>query len=282
MKDVFIRPFLKWPGRKYNILAILQQYISLYEKKCHTLVEPFIGSGAVFLNTNYKNYYLADCNEDLINLYLYLTKDGDKFIKNCLKFFVDGNNCENKYYELRERFNNSSASLSKAAIFLYLNRHGYNGLCRYNSKGEYNVPFGRYTKINLPLENMIAFNKKSKEVNLTIVCQDFTECFKQIEPRSLIYCDPPYVPLSASASFTKYAKNDFGMSEQKKLVALVTEANKNRIDCIISNHDIAITRKLYDQATRIISFEVKRAISCKAKQRNLVKELLAIYDCKKL
>ena len=156
MTEVFVRPFLKWPGRKYNVLTTLDKYFTQFAH-CTGLAEPFMGSGTIFLNTNFKNYYLADCNQDLINLYLYLVNDGEKFIKLCSKYFRAENNSQQQYYDLRDQFNDLDTSAQKAALFLYLNRHGYNGLCRYNNKGGYNVPFGRYTTVNLPLDGLLSF-----------------------------------------------------------------------------------------------------------------------------
>ena len=114
------------------------------------------------------------------------------------------------------------------------------------------------------------------------MCQDFTDCFNNIKNNFLVYCDPPYVPISDTASFTKYAKTDFNLDQQKMLVNLVNQARNNKISSLVSNHDLAITRQLYKNATEIVSFDVRRAISCKADNRKNVKELLAIYDCKKL
>lgn len=272
----YIRPFLKWPGRKYNILPLLNKYISEFSHH-NTLVEPFVGSASVFLNTSYKKYYLTDVNPDLINLYLYLVKDSEKFIKKCQKYFVAENNNPERYYELRDVFNNQTRQCAeKAAIFLYLNRHGYNGLCRYNNNGKYNVPFGDYKTVVLPINSMKFFSEKAGSKNVVIECQDFKECFKKIKSNSLIYCDPPYVPLSITASFTKYAKNDFQLSDQECLVQLVKEAAKNNCSSIISNHDLDITRELYC-GSQIVSFDVQRNISCKVSNRGVVKEILAIY-----
>ncbi len=272
----YIRPFLKWPGRKYNILPLLNKYISEFSHH-NTLVEPFVGSASVFLNTSYKKYYLTDVNPDLINLYLYLVKDSEKFIKKCQKYFVAENNNPERYYELRDVFNNQTRQCAeKAAIFLYLNRHGYNGLCRYNNKGKYNVPFGDYKTVVLPINSMKFFSEKAGSKNVMIECQDFKDCFKKVKSNSLIYCDPPYVPLSITASFTKYAKNDFQLSDQECLVQLVKEAAKNNCSSIISNHDLDITRELYC-GSQIVSFDVQRNISCKVSNRGVVKEILAIY-----
>lgn len=270
------RPFLKWPGRKYVISSNIIKHFPIGDN-IDTLVEPFLGSGAIYLNTNYKNYYLSDNNPDLINLYMYLINEGEKFIKYCSKLFIDENNNSQKYYELRDIFNNTKSLRKKSAVFLYLNRHGYNGLCRYNSKGGYNVPFGSYTKVKLPAQEMQLFFEKSMSVNLTLKCSDFTECLGNVTSNSIVYCDPPYVPISASSSFTMYNKHNFNYSNQQQLVDMIKQLKENGVSSCISNHDLDITRKLYKDS-RIVSFKVKRLISCKSQQRKYVKELLAIYD----
>lgn len=272
-----IRPFLKWPGRKYSIIHYITNHLPSSAERS-TLVEPFLGSAAVFLNTNYSNYLLNDNNPDLISLYQYLTKEQDKFIKYCAKFFVDENNDRDRYYELREKFNSSNNQRTKAALFLYLNKHGFNGLCRYNSSGIYNVPFGSFKKINLPHDNMKRFYEKANAVKLKLSCTDFKDCLKQVTSEAVVYCDPPYVPISSSSSFTKYSITDFTMDNQLQLVEFIRDLCKQQnISGIISNSDTKMTRELYHDA-KIVSFKVRRSISSNSDTRQYVKELLAIYN----
>lgn len=271
-----IRPFLKWPGRKYQVIDNILLHLKC-PSKVDTLVEPFVGSAAVFLNTNYKNYILNDNNPDLINLYLYLINEGEKFIKYTAKLFISENNSKDKYYELRDKFNNTRSERLKSAVFLYLNRHGFNGLCRYNNKGEYNVPFGLFNKVNLPHKSLLDFYNKAKTVNITINCLDYSELLNNLNNHAIIYCDPPYVPISSSSSFTKYSKVDFNISQQQDLVSIIRKLKQNGFSSYISNHDLTATRKLYHDS-KIVSFNVKRMISCKTQERKYVKELLAIYE----
>lgn len=138
-----IRPFLKWPGGKFRLIDRIRDYLP----KGQQLIEPFLGSAAVFLNTNYDHYLLNDKNWDVISLYRILQKEGHHFIEACRPMFSKKNNTDKRYYFLRKHFNQCQDLQERAALFLYLNRHGYNGLCRYNArKGEFNVPFGRYKK----------------------------------------------------------------------------------------------------------------------------------------
>ena len=150
-----IRPFLKWAGNKYHCL----HHILSLLPKTNRLIEPFTGSGAIFVNTNYPNYLLAEANQDLIHLFHYLQQEGEPFINYCQTLFCSENNSETKYYMLRENFNLSQDPRTRAVLFLYLNRHGYNGLCRYNQQNVYNVPFGRYKKPYFPRQEMQFFHQ---------------------------------------------------------------------------------------------------------------------------
>lgn len=265
-----IKPFLKWAGGKFkSVETILNVFPS-----AKRLIEPFTGSGAIFVNADYPNYLLAEINNDLVILFNYLQKEGSEFINYCADFFSAENNCENKYYLLREEFNQSSDQRQRAALFLYLNRHGYNGLCRYNQSGLYNVPFGRYNKPYFPLLEMNHFYQKSKKAKF--IKADFRHTFSQAKPGDLIYCDPPYVPLSPSANFSGYTDKKFSEQDQIDLANLAMESTKQGITVIISNHDTPFTRHQYRQS-EIISFPVMRHISCHADKREQAQELVAIF-----
>jgi DNA adenine methylase len=153
-----MKPFLKWAGGKYRLVDLIKSTLP----KGNRLIEPFVGSGALFLNTEYSANLLADSNPDLINLFKFLQKEGQAFIGYCQQLFVPENNTEPAFYKLREEFNATNDLRRKAALFVYLNRHCFNGLCRYNSKGGFNVPYGRYTKPALPENEMFYFYEKSQ------------------------------------------------------------------------------------------------------------------------
>lgn len=265
-----IRPFLKWPGNKYrcldNILAVLP--------KGNRLIEPFAGSAAVSMNTNYPEYLLAEDNYDLINLFHCLKQEGNEFINYCKQFFTGVNNCAAQYYLKREEFNHCQEPKQRAAIFLYLNRHGYNGLCRYNQRGIYNVPFGRHKAPYFPLVEMQHFYKKSQQT--TFIHNDFRETFKKALPGDVIYCDPPYAPLSQGTNFSAYTGNKFGEQEQIALAKLAIDYANQGITVIISNHDTIFVRHHY-RHSEIRSFPVRRSISCHANNRRNVTELVAIF-----
>ena len=153
-----MKPFIKWAGGKHRLVPQIQALLPTGQR----LVEPFVGSGAVWLNTSYPEARLADANRDLILLYQTLQQHGATFIDYCRQLFVNENNDAERYYGLRDRFNGSRDPWEKSALFLYLNRHGYNGLCRYNASGGFNVPFGRYRHPYFPQEEMSYFYQKSQ------------------------------------------------------------------------------------------------------------------------
>lgn len=265
------RPFLKWAGNKYRCLDYILPKLPAGKR----LIEPFSGSGALFLNTNYPEYLLAEKNPDLINLYKQIQKGKMHFIEQCAQFFSDDTNSSDVYYRNREKFNQSTDAHLRAVLFLYLNRHGYNGLCRYNKKGHWNVPFGSFEKPYFPHQELMHFQLKSQTANF--IHSDFKATFNQAKHGDIIYCDPPYVPLSATASFTSYTGGYFTDKDQRELADLALTHSQQGITVIISNHDLAYTRRLYAQAD-IISFPVQRSISCKGDRRETVQELLAIYQ----
>ena len=161
-----------------------------------------------------------------------------------------------------------------------MNRHGYNGLCRYNKSGGFNVPFGKYKKPYFPEQELNFFADKAQSA--TFVCEGYRETFARVTTGDVVYCDPPYVPLSKTASFTSYAGNGFGLDEQADLANAAEEVTteQQKVTVLISNHDTIWTRKIYEHANRIKSIKVARTISQKATTRKKVGELLALYRSK--
>ncbi len=267
-----VKPFLKWPGGKYRILDRIQQHLGEGKR----LVEPFVGSGAVFLNCNYDKYLLADTNPDLIGLYQHLQQEGEQFIDYCRTFFKTKNNNEQRYYHYRKQFNETSDTRLKSALFLYLNRHCYNGLCRYNSSNEFNTPFGRYTNPYFPESELFAFHAAAKKARF--IHAGFVETMKKTKAGDVVYCDPPYTPLSKTANFTDYFAGGFAWAEQIKLAEWAEKLSKKGIPVIISNHDTDNTRTLYNEAgARTEGFLVRRTISCDIRNRNEIGEILAVF-----
>lgn len=271
MSVIDVKPFLKWAGGKSKLVPFIDKVLP-YERK--RLIEPFAGSSALSLALDFEEYYLNDINSDLINTYQIIKEHGHEFIDYAKSFFSDKNNQESQFYQLREKFNHTDNNAEKSALFIYLNRHAFNGLCRYNSKGLFNAPFGRYKKPYFPENELIGFFLKSSRIQL--FNQDYKLMFDDLNCDDIIYCDPPYMPLSQTSSFVAYAQNGFDYQEQINLVQLA-ESNCHRVQMIIvSNHDIKQTRELYKNAD-IHSVLVQRNIAANSGSRQKVRELLVVY-----
>lgn len=271
MTDKKNRAFLKWAGGKYRLVEQINAHLPDAKK----LIEPFVGAGSVFLNSDYPSYLLNDINPDLINLYKILQTQAENYIHDSETLFTAQNNCAERYYALRTEFNASRDIYQRAVLFLYLNRFGYNGLCRYNLSGIFNVPFGKYKSPYFPREELYYFAEKSKRA--IFVCESYEKVFSRARKGSVIYCDPPYAPISKTANFASYAKNGFSLLEQANLAAIAAKtAFERRIPVLLSNHDTVDTRRLYHQAV-LSELQVSRFISQKGSDRKKVSELLALY-----
>ncbi len=266
------RPFLKYPGNKYRLVDRIR---ALLPTDKEILIEPLAGSCAVFLGTDYKAAILNDANADLINLYRTLQYRGAAFIEDARSFFVPKNNTPEVYYRYRDRFNRSRDAYERALIFLFLGRHNYNGMIRYNASGEYNVPMGKYKKPYFPSKELYYFYERCQVADFT--CENYSTIFRRARKRSNIYLDPPYTPLSETAKFTTYNGVSFEWADQVRLKNLAVSAAQRGVPVLISNHDTPETRKLYHDA-RLHYLKVSRHISCKATSRKPCRELLALYS----
>lgn len=267
MNSEIRKPFLKWAGRKTKLMPRLLPLFT----EADVFVEPFVGSGAVWINTEYDKYILCDVNKDLINLYNTLKNEGSDFITYCKSYFSLENREKKRYYELRQRFNETEDVREKSALFVYLNRHCFNGLCRYNSKNEFNVPQGKYKTIYFPEKEMLEFHIRSQKAQFKTL--DFRELFALLEGQcAMVYCDPPYIPLSKESSFTQYSKGGFSYEDQKDLRDC---AENSESSVIISNSDTELTRELYKNF-ELSTIEVNRSIGSRADSRKKVREIIAI------
>ena len=269
---MYTKPFLKWAGGKYRILDKILRELPSGTR----FVEPFAGSCAAYLNADFPKALICDLNSDLISLYRHIQQEGEYFIEYCASFFTPENNTRPAYMALRDRLNASAETRERGALLLYVNRHAFNGLIRYNSKGGFNVPFGKYKKPYFPLEELRAFYRKTHSTATEFIAADFRSIFARLESGDVVYCDPPYVPLSQTSSFTAYAGNAFNAQDQRDLAAIAREAWQKGIHVVLSNHDTELTRSLYSSAI-IKRFAVQRFISCDGDNRVAAPELLAVY-----
>lgn len=225
---------LKWVGSKSKVMTELKKFLPAGQR----LVEPFGGSCAVMMATDYPAYLVADINSDLINMYQQIQQHENAFIALAAKLFAQYTT-EADYYTLRTEFNNEPGMtlLYRAAVFLYMNRHGHRGMCRYNRNGDFNIPFGHYKKPYFPLEEIRAFAEKAKRA--TFICAEFPKTLRMVKPGDVVYSDPPY-----EGTFSDYHTEGFDLSMQAQLASLLERAAKIS-PVIASNSDTARTRCLY-------------------------------------
>ena len=270
------KPFLKWAGNKYRVLPHLIPHIGNPKRYC----EPFGGSLSVALNTVADQYILNDVNNDLVAIYQHLVNpNGDSFIRYCEELFTSENNTKESYSALRTYFNQATDTTERARLFVYLNRHCFNGLSRYNSKGAFNVPFGAYDKPVCPSEQMLNFRMfflSKQVVRFTSLSFEDSSLYEDLEAGDTVYFDPPYVPASNTSNFTSYATAEFIHQQQIELVNLAEFLASKGIRVIVSNHDVDITRELYKNAT-IYPIQVTRTIAAKGSSRIKANELIAVY-----
>ena len=269
------KTILKWAGSKVRIMEQLRPHLPNTKR----LVEPFAGSCAVMMNTDYEQYLIADANRDLINLYIQLIESPKLFIADAKEWF-DGQNNESSYYYSRSLFNHiksdlppieQPAPLELASLFFYLNRHCYNGLCRYNKKGGFNVPFGNYKKPYFPENEINAFVLKAEKSR--IVALEWQDTLSLVEDNDGIYCDPPY--MSNGDSFTQYHTTGFTDADHEALAIALKDINDNQGNPItVSNSPEA--KALYaDLGFTIHEIEAPRTIAANG-NRKAAKEIIAV------
>lgn len=269
------RAFLKWAGGKFRLTDEINRHLP--KKAC--LVEPFVGAGSVFLNTHFERYILADINPDLINLFNVIKADVESYIQQSQALFNDPQaNTAKFYYERRKEFNACQDLLRRSALFLYLNRFGFNGLCRYNQKNEFNVPFGDYKTHYFPEKELRFFAEKAQKA--VFICADFHQVFQYLLDNPddyAVYCDPPYAPLKQETNFTHYAGGGFSLEQQIALADRAKQAQQAKIPVLISNHDTEFTRQIY-RGAKIKKLKVQRHIGQSIDSRIKVDELFALFS----
>jgi len=268
-----MKSFLKWAGGKSKLLDCLKGHFPIGNR----FIDLFMGSCVVSLNVDYPVILANDVNRDLHNLWLMLQEFGCDFIDSCESLFIPNNNIRESYNALRDEFNSIDDPYRRSMLFVYLNRHCFNGLCRYNSKNIFNVPFGKYTNPGFPRKEMEAC--RSKATSIQFVCKDFREVMNDVVAGDVVYCDPPYIPLSTTASFSSYTAKDFTLEDQIDVAKHAVEATLRGATVVISNSSSPLAIKIYTEthpASNVISLEAARMISANG-NRGSVTETLAIY-----
>ncbi|HHX8138281.1 TPA: Dam family site-specific DNA-(adenine-N6)-methyltransferase [Escherichia coli] len=267
----FERSIFKWAGGKFGVLEQIFRYLPEGKR----LIEPFVGGGAVFMNAGYQENLLNDVNADLINFYKTLQREAHSLITLAHRFFQDYNTQEG-YLAVRNAFNKQVYDdLHRAAAFLFLNRHCFNGLTRYNQAGEFNVGYGKYKTPYFPLQEMEAF--LGAEGRSEFVCGDFAAVIEAAGEGDVIFCDPPYEPLPNTEGFTNYSGHDFKFEEQKRLVSLLTDAHRRGAKVLITNSGAPNIRELYqDSGFRVEPLLARRSVSCKGDTRGVAHDVIVI------
>ncbi len=294
------KPFLKWAGGKGKLLEKMRGFLptELKEGQIQRYIEPFIGGGAVFIDLaqryQIEELYIFDVNPELILAYKTIQKDVDSLINLLTEIqktylALDEENKKRYYYRIRETINNtqknvdfntySLAWIERTASLIFLNKTCFNGLFRVNSQGKFNVPMGRYKKpLICHAENLIALSKILQQTNIQL--GDFSDCEKWINSESFVYFDPPYKPISQTASFTAYSQHFFDDSEQLRLREFFVKLDKIGAKLMLSNSDPKNednNNNFFEEAYQgynIQRIKAGRSINSNANKRGDINELL--------
>ncbi len=265
------RPFLKWAGGKFSLLSELDQHIPAGNR----LIEPFVGGGSVFMNSDkHANFLLADVNPDLINLYTMLDVDHIRVLSFAQELFKRAAN-EDAYMELRAEFNSQRFSApERAAAFLYLNRHCFNGLMRYNRSNQFNVGYGSYAAPYFPAEEVKAFKARSHKC--VFMTAGYRQTLSLAGDGDVVYCDPPYEPLPGTDGFTSYSGAGFSWADQIALAECCVAAHQRGAKVVISNSSAPKVIELYEQhSLKIHHVSARRAMSSKPGTRSAASDIIA-------
>lgn len=264
------RPILKWAGGKSKPFAQISQY---FPKKYQRYIEPFLGGGAVFLSLSATGTkaLLADKNPELIELYETVRDTPDAL----MEALEDLKTKYSEEFYYRHRSEKPTTKIERAARTLFLNKAGFNGLYRLNSKGEFNVPFGKRTKCPAlyQKENFLAVSKKLKKALL--VCMDFEKVLSKAKAGDFIYCDPPYEPVSSTSSFRSYTGEGFSQLDQARLEKAARQAAEKGATVVLSNSSVPFIHDLYKE-WNLYSIKVKRPINSVGHKRGEIEEIVAV------
>ena len=269
------KPFVKWVGGKRQLLKQFR-LMNLYPPEKFDIrhgryFEPFVGGGAVFFDLLPETAFLSDLNNELVTTYNVIKSEVENLIKSLKRHKLD------KEYFLKVRAQDpiTLTPLNVASRFIFLNRTCFNGMYRVNSKGGFNVPYGKYT--NPLICDEVNLRKASKALkNVEIANQDYKEVLKKAKKGDFIYFDPPYYPVSKTSSFTSYTKEAFLDREQAELRDTFVELHKRGCFVMLSNSDTPFINDIYSEpkGLRITKVEAGRAINSDATKRGKITEVL--------
>jgi len=260
------RPFLKWAGGKRQLLPSL---LRLAPRNARTYFEPFVGGGALFFALRPKRAVLADVNQRLIRAFRGVKSDVEEVTRQLKGFKYN----PEFFYRFREVNIDGGTDADVAAWFIYLNRTGFNGLYRVNRDNRFNVPFGRYVNPTICDEDTLRACSAAL-ANADLVVDDFATIVKNAGRDDFVYFDPPYVPLSATSSFTSYTSQGFDHNEQTRLRDTARKLKKRGVRVLLSNSSAPSVRALYAEAFDITEVSATRLVNSKASARGAIVELL--------
>lgn len=268
-----IKPFVGWAGGKSQLLPEIETEIKR-AGQFDTYYEPFVGGGAVLFDLLPQKAVINDYNEELVNAYRTIRDD----LPNLLTELSKLHNSKDDFYKIRawdrEPDYANLSKAKKAARFIYLTKTCFNSLYRVNRKGYFNTPYGRKRTIQIvDQDNLTAINKYLNDNEVAITSGDFAKVLAQVKPNSLVYLDPPYVPLTATASFTSYTSVGFNKSDQECLAQSCQHLDRIGVKFIASNSDTELVHELYQQFN-IRTVYAKRNINANGKKRGAVAEVL--------
>ncbi|GIK09978.1 MAG: DNA adenine methylase [Anaerolineales bacterium] len=263
------KPFIKWAGGKSQLLPDMSKLFPPKDQ-IRRYFEPFLGGAAVFFYLQHPRSFLSDSNKELVELYQVVQKNVEELIT-ALKVH---RNDPNYFYEIRALSPLDLTPVQRAARFIYLNKTCFNGLYRVNSKGEFNVPFGKYKNPNIcDEEGLRAASLALRHAKITT--NDFESILSRAKPTDFIYFDPPYHPINKTSSFTSYTSDKFSDDEQKRLACVYRELANRGCFVMLSNSDTPLIRELYKDFY-INEIQASRAINSKPEGRGKITELLVI------
>ena len=257
-------PFLKWAGGKGQLLS---QLTPLFPTTFGHYFEPFLGGGAVFFSLQPLSAVLSDISSELVNVYLVVRDSAEELIGQ----LSPHKNESEHYYRVRAQDPKTLSQLERAARLIFLNKTCYNGLYRVNRKGQFNVPFGRYANPTICDERQLGAASRALH-GAEITQGDFATMLQRARQNDFIYLDPPFHPLSQTASFTSYAQDGFDEDAQRRLAQTLRNLDARGCLWLLSNSDTPFIRELY-QGFAIARLEARRAINSKGDRRGAVGEL---------
>ena len=267
MSEQSLKPFVKWAGGKRQLLGeILERIPRTYDN----YIEPFLGGGAVLFALQPKRALINDINASLIHTYKIIASDPQQFINKIKELdsrIVEGG--KEYYYLIRDLYNSKlmreEFDLELAALFVFLNKHCFNGLYRVNAKGLFNVPYNNGKKASIDEEVILEVSKYLKK--LTICLGDFEDACKDAKEGDFIFLDSPYAPLNPS-SFESYTKEGFDMESHVRLSKLFDNLTQKGCYCMLTNHNTEFINDLYgNKGYKIDVVSVKRMINSDASKR---------------